>query len=665
MALWTSSREYLPVSSSPDSRFPPRSQCAMLRLARNGPISFALLAIALLTGLLGGYMLASPAHKAELCTFPFDTPSTPSNYSYPKASPHQDTARPDQPAEGSLLVNDDFDLKALHSMVTGTRGYYARDYSMGLGWNNVSHFASHRLFALIHLQMRYIIETAIHHGSLLNRTVIIPSYIYARSCEFQNAICAAYAPMINRGDAINSEEWRQLPEEQQMGWRVPISTMLNLTHLRRFQPVITVAEYLRLHDLSEDLELSNGQWDTKIYHQNPSVYDTQGNSPSLHTIENGWYDPQDLNRVDLLPEVIKSRGQWDPLLGNPAKDEHGGWPSPSKTNAYLALEQALSGRQHVLDFDRARHILQDNGIRGVTSDDDLIQVLNDNDWEVLYTFDGALGMDYVKNVVNPIKQVAPRDSIRGFADDYYHLTEDVILLRGEIHYERKPASLRFTSTSTRDAFARLVLFQIRHTDNVMELSATMARRMQELVGGRMWMGAHMRRGDCEFRLAPVIKPTPNNCIVVVRYHWVMQEEFGDHLQRIKDHLNKGRDILQSITPQSLSTYAIPDIVVNPEYVQHHPPNKGDYIYIATDERDPSNLAYLREHGVVRAPDLITIEDRRRFGWPLLITDVLGIVEQDLLARGAFFYAHALSSVAGGVVNIRAANGADPRTARID
>jgi hypothetical protein len=50
----------------------------------------------------------------------------------------------------------------------------------------------------------------------------------------------------------------------------------------------------------------------------------------------------------------------------------------------------------------------------------------------------SLGMDYVKNVVNPIKQVAPRDSIRGFVEDYYRFTEDVLLLKGEIHYERKP-----------------------------------------------------------------------------------------------------------------------------------------------------------------------------------------------------------------------------------
>ena len=51
-----------------------------------------------------------------------------------------------------------------------------------------------------------------------------------------------------------------------------------------------------------------------------------------------------------------------------------------------------------------------------------------------------LGMDYVKNVVNPIRMVAPRDSIRGFVDDFYNITEDVLFLEGEIHYERKPVS---------------------------------------------------------------------------------------------------------------------------------------------------------------------------------------------------------------------------------
>ncbi|KAG9318217.1 hypothetical protein JVU11DRAFT_297 [Chiua virens] len=626
MALWSSSGGYLPLTNSPDSRSSSLYHwiATLFRLVRNGPASFALFAVALFTGLLGGYLLSTPTHKAEVCTFPFDTLPPKNDHALPGNPPFHDVHRPSQSDEGSLLVSDDLDLEALRSIVAGTRGYYARDYSMGLGWNN----------------MRYILETAIYHGSLLNRTTVIPSYIYARSCEFENAVCAAYAPMINRGDVINSDEWRQLPEEQQMGWRVPMSVMLNLTHLRRFHPVVTVAQYLRLHDLSEDLELSNGQWDTEKYHQNPSVFDTHGSPPSLFTIENWWYDPQGLNRVDRLPEEMKHRGQWN---------DETGWPSPSKSNVYLALELSLTEGQRVLNFDRARETLLNQGVRGITSDNDLTRVLNDNGWEVLYTFEGALGMEYVKNVVSPVKQVAPRDSIRGFTDDYYRFSEDVLLLRGEVHYQRKPASLRFTSTPARDDFARLVLFQMRHIDSVLELSATMARRMQEWVDGRMWMGGHMRRGD------------------FVRYNWAMSPEFGDHLQRIKDHLDKGRDVLSSISASktTLGTYSVPDIGVNQEYVRPQPPNKGDVIYIATDERDPGNLAYLREHGVVRAPDLITVEDRRRFGWPLLITDVLGIVEQDLLARAAFFYAHALSSVAGGVINIRAANGADPRTAQID
>jgi hypothetical protein len=88
-------------------------------------------------------------------------------------------------------------------------------------------------------------------------------------------------------------------------------------------------------------------------------------------------------------------------------------------------------------------------------------------------------------------------------------------------------------------------------------------------------------------------------------------------------------------------------------------------YIATDERDSGNLTYIAEHGAVLVSDLLTIEDRRQFGWPLMISDVLSILEQATLAHAAYFYAHSMSSVAGGVINMRAARGADPRTALLD
>lgn len=78
------------------------------------------------------------------------------------------------------------------------------------------------------------------------------------------------------------------------------------------------------------------------------------------------------------------------------------------------------------------------------------------------------------------------------------------------------------------------------------------------------------------------------------------------------------------------------------------------------------MAYLRNNSVILFNDLVSINDRREFGWPLLISDVVALVEQKALGIGAaYFYAHAMSSVAGGILNIRAAEGMDPRSSLID
>jgi hypothetical protein len=46
-----------------------------------------------------------------------------------------------------------------------------------------------------------------------------------------------------------------------------------------------------------------------------------------------------------------------------------------------------------------------------------------------------------KTIIRPIKQVAPRLSIRGFKDDYYDMDTDVVLIDGEVHNGRKPVSI--------------------------------------------------------------------------------------------------------------------------------------------------------------------------------------------------------------------------------
>ena len=74
---------------------------------------------------------------------------------------------------------------------------------------------------------------------------------------------------------------------------------------------------------------------------------------------------------------------------------------------------------------------------------------------------------------------------------------------------------------------------------------------------------------------------------------------------------------------------------------------------------------MKKGGALFIHDLLTVEDNREFGWPIMLTDVLAVVEQAILSKAYYFYAHAMSSVAGGAVNMRAARGADPRTTLYD
>jgi hypothetical protein len=97
----------------------------------------------------------------------------------------------------------------------------------------------------------------------------------------------------------------------------------------------------------------------------------------------------------------------------------------------------------------------------------------------------------------------------------------------------------------------------------------------------------------------------------------------------------------------------------------HPPLPDDNFYVATDERSPEGLQAIRDGGAVLMMDLLTMEDRRDFGWPLIFTDVMALVEQAVLFHSAFFYGHSMSSLSGVITNMRAARGADPRTIIID
>ncbi len=55
----------------------------------------------------------------------------------------------------------------------------------------------------------------------------------------------------------------------------------------------------------------------------------------------------------------------------------------------------------------------------------------------------------------------------------------------------------FTTRSAQDIFSSNVLYDFRRVDILHDLAAKMVEHMFELTDGRLWMAAHVRRGDCE------------------------------------------------------------------------------------------------------------------------------------------------------------------------
>jgi len=256
-------------------------------------------------------------------------------------------------------------------------------------------------------------------------------------------------------------------------------------------------------------------------------------------------------------------------------------------------------------------------------------------------------MEMLKTVTEPITQVAKISELRGLYDQLASRDEEVLLLEGEIHSNMKPGFLRFGSDGARKEFTRLVLTGIRPIGPIHLVAERIARRMQAENDGRQFMSAHMRRGD------------------FVVFSWTPENIIEAHIARVKDRLLKGLQLVKKLSHSPPQTVDVPGITPLSFFGGTPLPLPSDKFFVLTDERSPEALDYMRKQGVVLVQDLITEEDRRLVGWPLLFGDVSGQVEQLIASYGVFFSGHTMSSLAGGIANLRAARGFDPQTSVFD
>jgi len=195
----------------------------------------------------------------------------------------------------------------------------------------------------------------------------------------------------------------------------------------------------------------------------------------------------------------------------------------------------------------------------------------------------------------------------------------------------------------------MILAGVRSIAPIRLLGELLSRKMQILTGGRQFMSAHLRR---------------NNSTTL---GWSPQSSIEDHLAYAKLRLEDGRKFLDELWRAHAppKTVDVPGIIPDKFYDGVPPPHEDDKIFVTTDERNETALEYLRNNRVVLMSDLLGPTERRLVGWPMLIGDIQAQVEQIIASHSGFFWGSRMSGVAGGIANMRAARGMDPRTAKID
>lgn len=134
--------------------------------------------------------------------------------------------------------------------------------------------------------------------------------------------------------------------------------MINIPHIRRTRPIMTVADYLLLHDIPASAEDVRGQWQRNGYHTTGAV---------LHVIPNRDYDT-DLSRVDRMPVGARLLSEEEKMVDPIAK----------------AVRKALEGKT-VAEWDDVKSAVHN----GEDSDEELEKKLNAAGAYVLHTWQGS------------------------------------------------------------------------------------------------------------------------------------------------------------------------------------------------------------------------------------------------------------------------------------
>lgn len=65
-----------------------------------------------------------------------------------------------------MADEDEWSMDKIRKMVEGTKGYYVRDYSLGLGWNNVGYFLFYFVLFYLNSQTYWFLCHCLHSDAV-------------------------------------------------------------------------------------------------------------------------------------------------------------------------------------------------------------------------------------------------------------------------------------------------------------------------------------------------------------------------------------------------------------------------------------------------------------------------------------------------------------------
>ncbi|GAA5902852.1 hypothetical protein JCM8208_006493 [Rhodotorula glutinis] len=546
----------------------PRHRLAPLLRSRPALAILALTTLVLALAALG----TATGHTAKVVAHGVDTAKT-----YGARLKEWSWVRPVGPDEEQHVEPS---LDELARIVGENPQYLVKDGWSSYGYNN----------------QRYMLESTLLLAKIARRIPVLPDSIWARSCAVDESVCEANALRFFRQRNAHADIIGSTWNDDGPAYKLPIQLFLDIPHLRHtYGPLLTYREFIALYGIDPNLYDESLRW-------NATNYTPQGFTTA--TLPEQLFQNRTFVRVDRPPPP--------PVDAAPADEVPAGLDSS-------VVELALGSRA-AWTLQQARDALRKRGLKLDGDDDGLVRQLAPFDVVPLYTFGDEVLMN--KALARPSVELALRSKVLPLVDTLAlppFSNASIVYLAGNLHDQRKPGGLHFTSPAARQDYVDLVVHGVRAPAGVRALGERLAERMGERVEGRRWVAAHLRRGD------------------FVGIQWSPAQDAEVHFDETVAALREGVEVLEAHFDERL-------------------PRRDDPFYLATDERNATALAYYRAHGAVLVSDLLTAADSAQLGPSASYSDVLAVVEQQVLAHSDYFVGSELSSTSGGAVNVRTALG---------